>query len=85
MVSHQERLLERALGLMETGAFGNSSDALTSSATLLELLARQPDTRVRASAEEVQRVLMQVCGRLECLDAGACGFVHALCLDGLYT
>lgn len=46
------------------GAFSNSSDALTSAASVLQLLAAQEETRKAVEELEVQRVLQQV--RLLC-------------------
>ena len=45
---------------LAAGAFSNSSDALVSSSSLLQLLAAQPSTRKSIMATEVQRVLQQV-------------------------
>ncbi|KAG2434416.1 hypothetical protein HYH02_012246 [Chlamydomonas schloesseri] len=55
-----EGLIDVGMGLLETGAFMNSTDALSSGSQLLELVAREPAGRQQLVASGAQPVILQV-------------------------
>eukprot|EP00198_Chlamydomonas_reinhardtii_P005396 XP_001694732.1 predicted protein [Chlamydomonas reinhardtii] len=60
VAARTEGLIDVGMGLLETGAFMNSTDALSSGAQLLELVAAGPAGRQQLVASGVQPVILQV-------------------------